>query len=133
MLQNVEDIRLARLLEAVKTIGIRFPIAKISEKTGVDKGNVSAILSGKKPISDNFLEKFDKAFNTTLSSMQYTPITTTRPGLMIGVPDEKERLILQLQEQVKQLQDEVKWLRSLVISPSEKRWFATPKNHPFPC
>ena len=41
---------------------MRFKVAEIVKKTGIDKGNVSAYLNGKKPMSDNFYTNFMKEF-----------------------------------------------------------------------
>lgn len=48
---------------AVQKLGLRFPNKTISEATGYDKGNISNFLKGKKPISDEFLDKFLTTFN----------------------------------------------------------------------
>lgn len=42
--------------------GIRFPVARIVKETGLNKGYVSAVLKGKKPISNNFWQTFDEKF-----------------------------------------------------------------------
>jgi hypothetical protein len=53
-------------LEIVQTridqYGMRFPVATIAKETKLDKGYVSAILSGKKPVSDNFWSTFNEVF-----------------------------------------------------------------------
>lgn len=41
---------------------MRFPVATIVKETGLNKGYVSAVLNGKKPISDNFWDTFNKKF-----------------------------------------------------------------------
>lgn len=46
----------------MERLGIRFPVAEIAEKTGFDQGNISAYYKGKKPLSDNFLTSFKKAY-----------------------------------------------------------------------
>lgn len=37
---------------------IRFPVADLIKNTGEDKGNVSKIWNGLKPVSDSFWQKF---------------------------------------------------------------------------
>lgn len=37
---------------------VRFPVADLIKNTGEDKGNISKIWNGKKPVSDAFWEKF---------------------------------------------------------------------------
>lgn len=125
MLQKGEDIRLARLLEVVNSLNLRFPIAVIARETKVDKGNVSAILKGKKPISDNFLKKFDKAFNVNVSGqllqqsgnaertitpgMEYLTITPSRSGQISTLP-EKDRIIVALQDENRRIQEQLRRL-----------------------
>jgi hypothetical protein len=46
----------------VERLHLRFPVAEISEKTGANKGYVSAVLKGSKPLSDNFLNNFYAKF-----------------------------------------------------------------------
>lgn len=41
---------------------MRFPVAHIVKETGFNKGYVSAVLQGKKPISDNFWQTFNEKF-----------------------------------------------------------------------
>lgn len=41
---------------------MRFPVAQIVKQTGLNKGYVSAVLKGKKPISDNFWQTFNEKF-----------------------------------------------------------------------
>ena len=41
---------------------MRFPVAHIVKETNFNKGYVSAVLQGKKPISDNFWQTFNEKF-----------------------------------------------------------------------
>lgn len=54
--------RLGILQERINQYNIRFPVAVLVEGTGYDKGYISAILKGKKPISDNFWSKFNEVY-----------------------------------------------------------------------
>lgn len=54
--------RLQIIQSRINQYGIRFPIAELESKLGFDKGYVSALLNGKKPVSDNFWSKFNEAY-----------------------------------------------------------------------
>jgi hypothetical protein len=54
--------RLQILQNRINQYDMRFPVATIVKETGLNKGYVSAVLNGKKPISDNFWDTFDKKF-----------------------------------------------------------------------
>lgn len=62
MLQKVKDNRLNEIQSRINEYGIRFPVSQIADDTGFDKGNVSSMLKGKKPISDNFWTKFQEVY-----------------------------------------------------------------------
>lgn len=51
-----------RLYGDIEKMGLKFPVARISEATGYSKGNVSEFLSKKEPISEGFYNAFYKAF-----------------------------------------------------------------------
>lgn len=77
MLQPAEMQRLEYLLEDVKRLNLRFPIARIAEKTGFDKGYISRLMKGKIPVSDNFLSKFYQAFKVDTSAEGQNTSTET--------------------------------------------------------
>ena len=54
------------LKEAVKFLQLRFPVAEIERATKESKGNISNFLNDKKPVSDEFLQTFSKAFDIDL-------------------------------------------------------------------
>ena len=68
-LKQIDIQRLDRLKSDIERLHIRFPISTITRKTGADKANVSAYISGRKPLSDNFLEKFYAAFGEELNKL----------------------------------------------------------------
>ena len=100
-MENAEDIRLARFLEQVKALKLRFPVADISAKTGYDKGNVSSFIKGKKPLSDNFLSKFEKAYN-----IKEVAGTSLQPPVL-------ESLLIRLMEQQVQAAERANQLMEL--------------------
>lgn len=56
------DKRLAIVQSRISQYGMRFPVAMIAEHTKLDRGYISSVLNGKKPMSDNFWSKFNKHF-----------------------------------------------------------------------
>lgn len=62
VLQKIDRDRLKLILDRIAQYDIRFPIAEISQKLKADKGNVSSMLKGKKPVSDNFFTSFTDAY-----------------------------------------------------------------------
>lgn len=62
ILKEADKIRLAKVLEVLEPLNLKFPNAEINKRIGVDEGNISKYLKGKIPISDNFFTKFMEAF-----------------------------------------------------------------------
>lgn len=60
------------LINAVKKLQLRFPVADIQRATGVGKGDISNFLANKRTVSDKFLEIFSEAFNIDLREFGYT-------------------------------------------------------------
>lgn len=54
------------LKKAVESLQLRFRVAEISRATNESKGNISNFLHDKKPVSDEFLQTFSKAFDIDL-------------------------------------------------------------------
>lgn len=66
-LQISQEERLKIVKDRINQYGIRFPIAELHEKLKIDMGNISNILKGKKPVSDNFYTKFIQAYPDKVS------------------------------------------------------------------
>ena len=62
MLQITAQDRLDKVSSVLKKLKLRFPVAEISDKLGIDKGMTSAYLGGKKPMSSNFYSSFMKEY-----------------------------------------------------------------------
>jgi len=88
---------------------MRFPVAEISEKLNVDKGNVSAMLKGKKTISDNFFTTFCKAFPSKYSNDEDVGINS-----VVNEPTESYGTINYLEEAFKLLKEQNEFLRRLI-------------------
>jgi len=64
--KTIDSERLEKLKKDIESLKLRFPVATISRRMAVDQGNVSAYLSGKKPISERFLHRFYICFTEDL-------------------------------------------------------------------
>lgn len=58
MLQIPAEQRLAYILAVMEEENIRFPNALLEKETKFDSGNISKMMSGKIPVSDNFFTEF---------------------------------------------------------------------------
>lgn len=67
---------------------------EIVEKTGVSKGSVSEIMSGKRKATRNFIDKFKKGFNIVDDTMS---IETKKPQQDAGV-DSNDRISILINE-----------------------------------
>lgn len=72
--------RVDQFYKDVETLGLKRPVAAISEKTGYAKGNVSSILSRKLQPSENFLNKF-------YGSFKMVPELASRASHDVGAAD----------------------------------------------
>lgn len=61
-MDSIPNNRFIELQKRINQYGMRFPVATIVKETGLNKGYVSAVINGKKPISDNFWDTFNKKF-----------------------------------------------------------------------
>jgi len=61
-----------KLIKAVNSLQLEFPVAEISERLKVDKGNLSSYLNNKKSVSSKFLEKFAAEFNIDFNEFETT-------------------------------------------------------------
>jgi hypothetical protein len=84
MAHDSEIKRLDFIQNIINQLGMRFPVAEISEKTGFNRGYISSILQGKKPISDKFFDSFVKHFVNKNDTSNHTSMS---------VPVEFEKLI----------------------------------------
>lgn len=66
----------------VNSLALKFPVARISEKTGYSKGNVSDILNKKKEPSEDFLKLFYKEFKSSLNVPRETENVLNEPNAL---------------------------------------------------
>lgn len=69
VLKSIDINRLEQLKNDIDKLHLRFPITTISQKMGINKGNVSSYISGRVPLSDNFLKKFYAIFGQELGKI----------------------------------------------------------------
>jgi hypothetical protein len=58
MLKKFDLDRHKKLMADLDLLGFRYPVTTIAQRMGMNKGNISAFLSGRIPLSQNFLDKF---------------------------------------------------------------------------
>ncbi|HEY4289789.1 MAG TPA: hypothetical protein VGN00_21960 [Puia sp.] len=82
----------------------RFPIKTIADRMGIDRGNLSAYLSGKKPISERFIQRF---YYTFAEDLKITPAKDSMPAVSSAEEDMvaygTNKLESQDQEEIEQL------------------------------
>lgn len=91
MLQIPPNQRLAYITKRIEELGIRFPIAEIAKKFPYNAGNVSAVLGGTKPVSENFWKKFLQYYGEQVSEGKHT-ITMTAEERIAELLKDKETL-----------------------------------------
>jgi hypothetical protein len=99
------------LINAVKKLQLRFPVAEIHRATGTGKGDISNYLSNKRTVSDNFLETFSEAFKIDLREFGYTKGLTRLAEKENPAPmkDEglKDKMIAILEHSLKRVEAEL--------------------------
>lgn len=71
--QKTEDPRQVYILDKIKELKIRFPIAELAKKMDVTTGNVSEVLNGKRAVSNSFFEKFCEVYGLDGNFSLYNP------------------------------------------------------------
>jgi hypothetical protein len=69
MLKQIDRMRLAMIKQDLALLNLRFPISTLVKRTGLDKGNISKMLSGIEPCSDSFFDRFYAAFQDKLIAL----------------------------------------------------------------
>lgn len=107
-LQISQKERLNIIQQRIYQYDIRFPNAELSDKLDVDAGNISNMLNGKKPISDNFFTSFITAYpekNTNENNLLPNNATVTLADY-IRLQDER----------IQELKKDKEWLQDIVNS-----------------
>lgn len=61
-MSEVNNTRLEIVQSRIKQYGIRFPVAALAKALDMNKGYISSVLAGEKPVSDNFWDTFNGKF-----------------------------------------------------------------------
>jgi transcriptional regulator with XRE-family HTH domain len=73
---------LEKFREDVRMLRLRLPIAEIANRMGMDKGNISSYLNGRKRPGKKFLQKFYQIFSASTTTVAEAEIPyTTRDGI----------------------------------------------------
>jgi hypothetical protein len=98
MLQIQAKDRLDKVSSVLKKLKLRFPVAEISEKLGMDKGMTSAYLKGKKPMSANFYSSFMKEYGEGFEEEKivttFTSINNTESPSLDSLIRQNENLVM---------------------------------------
>ena len=98
--RNINNVKLKK---AVESLRLEFPNAEVAEKMKLDPGNVSSYLNNKKPVSANFIRKFEKAFNLNIND--FSTLENKPPP----IEDASLHKIIELQAK------EIEFLRELLL------------------
>lgn len=71
VLQKSGDARQAYIIDKIKELKIRFPVAELASKGIASKGNISEILKGKRGVSDEVFARFCEVYQL---DGNYTPV-----------------------------------------------------------
>lgn len=111
-LQINQGERLKIIQDRINQYDIRFPNAELSEKLNVDAGNISNMLNGKKPISDNFFTSFIDAYPEKKKNEEESKPILNSDNVSISLQD-----FINLQEQrIKELTADKEWFKSIINS-----------------
>lgn len=107
-LQLSQSERLKFILDRINQYDMRFPVAQIAEDLKVDAGNLSNMLKGKKPISDNFYTSFNLKYpDKNVSNNKAT---------VVRIPiNKQEQIIEELQKQVVRLEARINVLTITLV------------------
>lgn len=73
MINQIDIQRLAKIKQDIARLQLRYPIATIARRTGLNKGNISKALRGMIPCSDNFVDRFYGSFREDLNKAHFNP------------------------------------------------------------
>jgi hypothetical protein len=90
--------KIDRFYKDLDKLGLKRPVAVITEKTGLSKGNVSSYLNKKMPPSEAFIKKFYESFSEELKKADTS-------GIHFDV--DRDKLIVELQKDVLKLEARV--------------------------
>lgn len=122
-MRRKEDIE--RFYDHIDSLGLRFPVADLAKATGYSKGNVSEYLKSR-DASDNFMKAVYKAFPIGSENVSRDTKMTTYSNIppfqtKTGGSDEKDRLLQEKDQRIKELKEYIEFLKTVIQQPKEKR------------
>lgn len=100
-----------QLIKAVNSLRLDFPIVELAEKMEVDKGNVSAYLNNKKPVSKNFIKKFEDVFNISIGDFEAEQKEIPQNKQYETTKDPPNEMVTLLKDHVNDLKDTIEILK----------------------
>jgi transcriptional regulator with XRE-family HTH domain len=110
-----------RFYQDVDALGLRFPNKEIAARTGLTKGTVSEYLNKKQPPSESFIKAFYRKFEKDLEKVRMTTYSNIPSFQTKGGESEKDRIIKSQEQHIKDLQQQVDFLKALVQEKIHKR------------
>jgi len=100
------------LLNAIKFLGIKFPVAEIVRKTGYSKSVVSTYLKENANPSNEFLKKFEENFNVDLNDFShYVKLKLSEPNTGYTTTPDFDTQIKELEEKIKEYSKYIETLK----------------------
>lgn len=109
-MSEVIDKRLEIVQSRINQYGMRFPVANIAGRIKFDRGYISSVLNGKKPMSDNFWSKFNEAFpDKTIKESAPEILPGDSNGTSFATPQMATLLsqLMQKQNQLMEMQNKI--------------------------
>lgn len=117
LLQKTEDPRQAYIVDKIKEMKIRFPVAELTEKKIGTKGNVSEVLSGKRAVSDAFFKRFCDAYELDGSYKPDKQELSAEKALLLAMLDDYAEWKASVTGQpYKQVKSELKKKATLILN-----------------
>jgi transcriptional regulator with XRE-family HTH domain len=110
-----------RFYQDVDALGLRFPNKEIAARTGLTKGTVSEYLNKKQPPSESFIKAFYKQFEKDLENVRMTTYSSIPSFQTKGSESEKDRIIKSQEQHIRDLQQQLEFLKSLLQEKVHKR------------
>ena len=116
-------------IQYLKNEGLIQKNADVAKKLDISEGRLSSYISGSSTPSKNFIKSFETSFGIKINDYQmYTSPTLSVKGSRLGEhngygrpQDDKERIIEELKERVKFLEEMIKEQNELIKNLMEKK------------
>lgn len=109
------DIDLIRDIEMLKQFRIIKRDVELASRMGVDKSTISNLLSGRRPPSKEFTEKFYEVFKNEIELMKNTSTSQRIADFGFNADQNQKETVQKLQEQVESLKNEISQLKTMLL------------------